>query len=851
MRRRDFVKAVAISTAAGAVTATAQAQVGGPFAMPTVRFKPGAQHLLPNWAFRDDLHIPAVPLPTAIGRYEELIGKAVFGPGDIVPIGESFHGVASEWGETPLHWKAYGCDPTLKLKASWEDKQNHFLTVPAHDGSGAIDNWSGFQIKCYKVTMEELNHPLRPDATFPARLYTFNGTVPGPLLKMRLGEPVVVRFENQLEAEISVHLHGGHSPSHSDGFPSFYVLQGKSRDYFYPNMLPLFPKADKPAEYDVDVGESQSTMWYHDHAMDATAYNVSKGMAGVAPCFGERELALIRDHTLPGYGPRSCVDYTNIRYNAKPRAVQFNEETGEVQVGGETTVEELLKQLEDPKNPGYFKRELEPYYNPFDIPLVIQDKVIDLESGQIAYDLTDHNGYLGDTFFVNGVAWPKLDVRNRKFRFRLLDGSNARVYRLRIMKAEDFWKAQRFGIDALNDPQKPIEALETPPGGVAPEIAGNHLTKYDQHSAEFLRIGKDSWLWSEAVTKRSIVLAMANRADIVVDFGALTAKLVREKKLAEDWETQEYVLVNTMPQFDGRGPKAKLEDGGDPRVLPVPFDLPGQPLVELTRPIGLMKFVVHREPAGSAGDPPGDIEAKVVPGTPLIKTHREITDKEIVAVREFIFERGKGAWQINGRFYDPYIANAAPLLDGAEEWVLRNGGGGWWHPIHIHLESHQLISYEKDFLADAILTPIDPPPRNELLNKVPLFDRGKPGDPKINQLDRAEAMGLHDTQVLGPNTVARIRMRHRTWNGPFVFHCHNLEHEDMRMMHNFEPVPAPHDPNTAPAARTHGNDVTLDGIRDQFDQHVGEPPWHHAAVPKTPVQDAGQEQIPPRDKPQN
>lgn len=829
MQRREFVKAVALTTAAGAGVTTAQAQAQGPFAQPTVRFQPGGQHQLPTWAFLEDLEIPRVPLPTAIGKYEDLVGKSVFDPGDSVPVGECFHGVALEWGKTPRHWAAYGCDPGLSDVQSWEDKRKKFLTVKCQDGGKDIENWSGFQIKCYKVAIEETYKRLRRDAAFDARLYTYNGTVPGPLLKMRLGEPVIVRYENHLEAEASIHLHGGHSPSHSDGFPSFYVLQGKARDYFYPNMLPLFVKerdaGGKPTKYEVDLGESQSTMWYHDHAMDATAYNVSKGMAGAAPCFGEEELTLIRGQKLPGYGSRSCIDYTNIRYNEKPHDVTYDEVTCKVTIGGETTVAKLLKKLEDPKHPGYFRRELEPYYNPFDIPLILQDKVIDKNTGQIAYDLADHNGYLGDTFFVNGVAWPKLEVRNRKYRFRLLDGSNARIYRLRIMTADDFAKAQRFGIDAVER-----EGEETPTPLPAGAIAGDNVNEYDKVSQPFLRVGKDSWLWSKAVEKRSFVLAMANRADIVVDFGALAKGL-------QPNETQEFVLVNTMPQFDGRGPKAKLEDGGDPRVLPVPFDVPGRPLVELNRPIGLMKFVVSHQPPGSApSDPPDDKEASIKHGDDLIKTHREITDDEIVAVREFIFERGKGAWQINGRFYDPYMDNAAPLLDGAEEWVLRNGGGGWWHPIHIHLESHQLVRYEKDFEADRVVTPLDPPPRNELLAKKDILEH----------IGEIEVKGLHDTQVLGPNTVARIRMRHRTWFGPFVFHCHNLEHEDMRMMHNFEPVPVPHDPNIAPTARTHGNDVTLNGRRDQANQYVGEPPWHHAAIPKTPVQDAGVEQIPPR-----
>lgn len=815
MQRRDVLKSAAVALVAGAASAQTP---DGPYSLPTVQFNKANQHLYPNWAFRELLRIPLVPRPTAIGRWDDLMKVAPFGPGDPIKLGECFHGIAREWGKTPPHWEAYGCNAKLEGWDAWCDKEEKFLKVPRHDNtdfnhpdpSKMVINWGGgekgFPIKCYKIPVTETFRRIAPTVAFDTRFYSYAGMIPGPMLKMRLGQPAVVRFENHLETELSIHLHGGHSPSHSDGFPSFYVLQGKARDYFYPNMLPLFEHVDEQkkgtGKYSVDVGESQSTMWYHDHAMDATAYNVSKGLAGVAPCFGEEELKLILDGVLPGLGKISCKDPELLELRATPADPDPD-------------------CLEHPDHPGFYKHEAgkEPYFNPYDIPLVLQDRVIDPKTGQIAYDNEGHNGYLGDTMLVNGVAWPYYEVEKRKYRFRILDGSNARVFRLRLLRADKFFQMNTNGIDAPGA------------GEEAPLVVAERPLKYEEASECFLRIGKDSWLWSEAVEMKSIVLMMANRADIVIDFKKLTSQL-------EPDETAEFFLVNTMPQFDGRGPKAKLENGGDPRVLPVPFDVvgvdgvPDMRLVEVNRPIPLMKFVVKGPPVAK--------DATVEHGTPLIRTHRTIEDHEVKAVREFIFERGKGAWQINGRFYDPTITNAGPWLDHAEEWVLRNGGGGWWHPIHIHLESHQLISYEKDFAADAIVDRQDPPtlsPLNALKDIA-------------GAMPHRERIGLHDTQALGPNTVARIRMRHRTWSGPFVFHCHNLEHEDMRMMFNFEPVPSkegaiPEDllPNIAPTARTHGNDVTLNG-----ETFVGELPWEYSPVPETPVEDSGVDLIPQRPK---
>jgi FtsP/CotA-like multicopper oxidase with cupredoxin domain len=812
LNRREILQGAAATAVAG----VAMGQEGlGPYDRPTARFDKERQDQLPAWAFTQPLEIPLVPRPTAVGDFDELTepGARPFGPIDPVPIGESFHGVALEWGRTPEHWKAFGCDPGKSGMDAWRDKRTHFGTIPSHrEGEPGVANWGGFPVKCFKMAIRACSKRLRPDTAFEARLYGYAGVVPGPLLRLRLGQPILVRYENHLETEVSVHLHGGHCPSHSDGFPSFYVLQGMARDYFYPNILPLKHKPGAPnataAGYVVDQGEGQSTMWYHDHGMDATAYNVSKGLAGMAICLGERELKLIHDKVLPGLGPASCIDPERDGLEVDPVKIA---------------------ELEHPDHPGYYRREKEPYRNPYDIPIVLQDKVIDLATGQVAYDGTGHNGYLGDTFLLNGVAWPRLEVENRKYRFRLLDGSNARVFRLRILSEQDFFRARGQGIDPAGEDPEDAETV------------GRRSGRYDEIAAPFLRIGKDSWLWATAVRRRSVLLAMANRADIVVDFKELAGHL-------KEGETATFYLVDTMPQADGRGPKVKLDDPGDPRVLPLPFDtaadpergIPATTVAELQRPIGLMKIVVRGAPIAESED------ASIREGTAL-NEHEPIEDDEVRVVREFIFERGKGAWQINGRFYDPTIANATPTLGSAEEWVLRNGGGGWWHPIHIHLESHQLVGYEKDFTADEVVDPRDNPARTILADRKSVLD----------QIPEVEQRGLHDTQILGPNTVARIRMRFRTWNGPFVFHCHNLEHEDMRMMFNFEPVSrdgsdddewveARRLANVAPDARTHGNRLTLHPPGKE--PRVGELEWEAPEVPRARVGEAGQPLIEARDK---
>jgi FtsP/CotA-like multicopper oxidase with cupredoxin domain len=140
----------------------------------------------------------------------------------------------------------------------------------------------------------------------------------------------------------------------------------------------------------------------------------------------------------------------------------------------------------------------------------------------------------------------------------------------------------------------------------------------------------------------------------------------------------------------------------------------------------------------------------------MLRPHVPIEAGEIVTRRHFRFERKNGAWAINGLFYDERTANATPTLNTAEEWTLQNGAGGWWHPIHIHLESHQQVADRRT------------------RKPIPYHDKFKT-----------------DSTILGPNSQIVIRMKFRTFLGPFVFHCHNVEHEDMDMMFQFDPRAVP------------------------------------------------------------
>ena len=86
---------------------------------------------------------------------------------------------------------------------------------------------------------------------------------------------------------------------------------------------------------------------------------------------------------------------------------------------------------------------------------------------------------------------------------------------------------------------------------------------------------------------------------------------------------------------------------------------------------------------------------------------------------------------------------------------MKNGGGGWIHPMHFHEEEHQILS------RNGVATP-------KTVSGVV--------DSEIDDF------GKEDTIALAPGDEVVIFRRFRTFLGKYVAHCHNLAHEDHTMM---------------------------------------------------------------------
>lgn len=185
------------------------------------------------------------------------------------------------------------------------------------------------------------------------------------------------------------HIHGGEVEPAYDGGPDAWWLPVNAVAPVAQGIgAPAGATATGTATFTYPNTQQAGTIWFHDHALGATRLNVFAGMAGVYP---------IMD---PGV--------------------------------------ELPKANEPLCTPGTICLPAFPQY---DIPLIIQDRSFDT-AGQIFYNLASNPQpnptvhpywipeFIGDVILVNGKTWPYLNVEPRQYRFRFVNGSNARFYDL-------------------------------------------------------------------------------------------------------------------------------------------------------------------------------------------------------------------------------------------------------------------------------------------------------------------------------------------------------------------------------------------------------------------------------------
>lgn len=73
----------------------------------------------------------------------------------------------------------------------------------------------------------------------------------------------------------------------------------------------------------------------------------------------------------------------------------------------------------------------------YDVPVIIQDRTFNAD-GSLSYSPDMMMGAMGDVILINGVPHPRFEVANRRYRLRILNGSNARAYDLALSSGQSF-----------------------------------------------------------------------------------------------------------------------------------------------------------------------------------------------------------------------------------------------------------------------------------------------------------------------------------------------------------------------------------------------------------------------------
>ena len=449
----------------------------------------------------------------------------------------------------------------------------------------------------------------------PNNVWTFNGTLPPKLVVAKYGQPIVFRHHNTLPPDvkqnagfgrhtISTHEHNGHHGAENDGFTGAYFFPGQFYDYHWPIVLAGHfsmntAASDRMASTPDESGslipipgdwhETMSTHWFHDHMFSFTSQNVYKGNA-----------AMLNIYSGLDRGNEAIEDGVNLRLPS-----------GTAKSWGNLD---------------------------YDVNLMLADKAFDRD-GQMTFDIFNFDGFIGDVMTVNLAYRPYFNVERRKYRFRILNASVSRFFKVALADAS----------------------------GAAQPI---------------VQIGNDGNLLPNPVTLFALdEQGIAERYDIVIDFSNY---LVGDK----------LYLVNLCDHagddggFDGRAPVRDLT------MAEALGGASSDPCVGR-----ILEFRIVRNPSqpDQSRVPATLIPNPDVSAIPVARTRRFVFGRDAIQTTSDPVTSFSGPWGIStdggSRFAADFgRVSAAPRLGTREIWTLVNDGGGWDHPIHIHFEEGQVLA---------------------------------------------------------------------------------------------------------------------------------------------------------------
>ena len=364
-----------------------------------------------------------------------------------------------------------------------------------------------------------------------------------------------------------------------------------------------------------------------------------------------------------------------------------------------------------------FAKEFDLRLGETDIPIVIQDKRL-THDGRLDYSPSKDDlmmGYMGDTILVNGQRTPTLKTSTRIYRFRLLNGSTARIYNLAFV---------------VNDKQIP-----------------------------FTLIGNDGGFLPAPQQAEGLFLSPGERADVLLDMSTLSpGQEVFLQNMPFDPMHNEGDMMGMggmmhMGHAADAAPMSHAKDSAN-HGINAGGHAGGHGVLGEGNTYPIMRLLVEQKVTYTRKLP---TRLPDIPAIPTGGFERPIS----LALRHM------GGWTINDQTFD---MNSTPIVvkqRGPEIWRITNAKASMPHPMHLHGYFYRVLE------------------RN-----------GSPDQVKSRAVDAqgrlATDLGYKDTVLIWPGETVSVSIDFSTPPYPgeqlFLFHCHNLEHEDQGMMLNVKVV---------------------------------------------------------------
>jgi blue copper oxidase len=366
----------------------------------------------------------------------------------------------------------------------------------------------------------------------------------------------------------------------------------------------------------------------------------------------------------------------------------------------------------------------------YEVPIVIQDRRFDAEN-QLIYAHSMHDrmmGFYGDRILINGLPNFHLDVASRAYRFRVLNGSTARIYKLA-------W-----------DDNSPITV-----------------------------IGTDGGLLEAPIEKPYVMLAPGERLDVWADFSG--------RKVGSQLVLRSRSFSGVLPKMAERMMAGNRLGGMHGNRLPLGSDYPlfsvkvtrkideSPSLPKTLSKISRYKAVNPQKPVPIAISE-GPMKM-VLNGRPYafndVLPNERIPLNTVQLIEIFHAHGGHGGHNSAGmgmrrgmNHENGGMGMGMHRRHGGEAGHQMGGGMGMMmsmaHPIHLHGQYFQIVGRSLE---------------------------GQPSQGYDTVKHGFIDSGFKDTVLVMPGERVKIIKPFQDFSGLFMFHCHNLEHEDMGMMRDF------------------------------------------------------------------